>query len=343
MPVIAPIIRIVDVAHVRFAAPDLAMMRGFLNDFGFETFEEGGRLYGRGCDGRAFVHVTEPGEARFLAVGLRAASLADLETLASAEGVPVEALEEPGGGHVVRLVDPDGLRVEVVAGQDDRAPAPPFTDPPRNTAAAKARLRAPLRLKSAPAHIQRIGHAVLRVRDFRTSEAWYKARFGLLTSDEVEAAKGVPLGAFLRCDRGDVPSDHHTLFLAELPGPPGLLHAAFEVANLDDLMLGHQHLKSAGRKPAWGVGRHIMGSQIFDYWLDPFGNELEHWTDGDLFTAADPPQKQTFQALLAVQWGSPHPMQAGRLAPPAGLVGFLMALRLRLARLFRRKPEGTPA
>lgn len=338
-----PTIKIEDIAHVRFAAPDLAAMRGFLSDFGLETFENGNRLYGRGRDGRPFVHVTEPGEARFLAVGLRATTFSDLETLARAEGVAVEALCEPGGGHIVRLVDPDGYRVEVVAGQQVRPPALPFADAPRNTAAAKPRMRTPVRLRSAPAHVQRIGHAVLRVKDFRVSEAWYKERFGLLTSDEVEAAKGVPLGAFLRCDRGDVPSDHHTLFLAQLPGPPGLLHAAFEVANLDDLMLGHQHLKSAGRKPAWGVGRHIMGSQIFDYWLDPFGNELEHWTDGDLFTANDPPQKQTMQALLAVQWGTPHPMLAGRLAPPAGLVSFLMALRLRVLRLFRRKPEGTAA
>ena len=337
------VIRIEDIAHVRFAAPNLSEMRSFLNDFGFETFVEGGRLYGRGRDGRPFLHVTEPGEARFLAVGLRAASLADLETLASAEGVPVETLDEPGGGHIVRLVDPDGYRVEVVAGQDNAAADLSCTDPPRNSAAAKPRLRTPVRLTSAPAHIQRIGHAVLRVSDFCTSEAWYKARFGFLTSDEVEAAKGVPLGAFLRCDRGDQPSDHHTLFLAQLPGPPGMLHAAFEVAHLDDLMLGHQHLKAAGRKPAWGVGRHIMGSQIFDYWLDPFGNELEHWTDGDLFTAADPPNKQTMKALLAVQWGAPHPMQVGRFAPPVGLVAFLMALRLRVLRLFRRKPEGTPA
>ena len=338
-----PVIKIEDIAHVRFAAPDLATMRRFLEDFGFETFEHGGRLYGRAYDGRPFVHVTQPGEARFLAVGLRAASRGDLEKLAQAEGVPVEVLAEPGGGHVVRLTDPDGYGVEVVAEQAGEEARPPLTDPPRNTAAAKPRLRQTVRLQSAPAHLQRIGPAVLRVRDFRTSEAWYKARFGLLTSDEVEAAKDVPLGAFLRCDRGDRPSDHHTLFLAQLPGPAGLLHAAFEVANLDDLMLGHQHLKAAGRKPAWGVGRHIMGSQIFDYWLDPFGNELEHWTDGDLFTASDPPQKQTMQALLAVQWGSPHPMLAGRLAPPAGLVAFFMALRLRVLRLFRRKPEGSSA
>lgn len=337
------VIRIEDIAHVRYAAPDLQAMREFLADFGMETFEQAGRLYGKGSDGRPFLHVTEPGEARFLALGLRAESLADLEALAAHEGVPVEPLAEPGGGSVVRLIDPDGYRVEVVAGQAKAEPSQPFADRPFNTATAKPRLRQMVRLDPAPAHVRRIGHAVLKVSDFRRSEKWYKDRFGFLTSDEVEAAKDVPLGAFMRCDRGDKPADHHTLFLAQLPGKLGILHAAFEVANLDDLMLGHQHLKARKRKAAWGVGRHIMGSQVFDYWKDPFGNELEHWTDGDLFTAADPPQKLPMSALLAVQWGSPHPMFAGKVAPPPGLISFVTALQLRLKRLLRRNPKGHPA
>ena len=337
------IIKIEDIAHVRFAAPDLATMRAFLDDFGMKTFETGGRLYGKGSDGRPIVHVTEPGEAKFLAVGFRAETVADLEKLAAAEGVAVEDINEPGGGKIARLTDPDGYGVEVVAGQSKGEASLPFADPPRNTAAAKPRFRSTVRLDSAPAHVRRIGHAVLKVRDFRVSEKWYKDRFGFLTSDEVEAAKDVPLGAFMRCDRGDKPADHHTLFLAQLPVPLGLLHAAFEVANLDDLMLGHQHLKSKKREAAWGVGRHIMGSQIFDYWKDPFGNELEHWTDGDLFTAADQPQKQPMSALLAVQWGAPHPMFAGKMPPPPGLIAFFTALNIRIKRLFSRQPKGNPA
>lgn len=338
-----PVIKIEDIAHVRFAAPDLGAMKSFLEDFGMHTFEQGGRLYGKGSDGRPFVHVTEPGDAKFLAVGFRAETVADLEKLAAAEGVAVEDLEEPGGGKIIRLTDPDGYGVEVVAGQSKSEASLPIADPPRNTVASKPRFRSTVRLDAAPAHVRRIGHAVLKVRDFRVSEKWYKDRFGFLTSDEVEAAKDVPLGAFMRCDRGDKPADHHTLFLAQLPGPLGLLHAAFEVANLDDLMLGHQHLKSKKREAAWGVGRHIMGSQVFDYWKDPFGNELEHWTDGDLFTADDPPQKQPMSALLAVQWGSPHPMFAGKMPPPPGLVAFFTALNIRIKRLFSRQPKGNPA
>lgn len=337
------IIKVEDIAHVRFAAPDLAAMKAFLEDFGMHCYEQGGRLYGKGSDGRPFVHVTEHGDARFLAVGLRANSVEDLGRLAAHEGLQVEDSIEPGGGKIVRLFDPDGYRVEIVAGQTNDPADNPLADGLFNTSSAKPRLRQPVRLDPGPAHVRRIGHAVLKVRDFRTSEKWYKDRFGFLTSDEVEAAEGLPLGAFMRCDRGDKPADHHTIFLAQLPGELGLLHAAFEVANLDDLMLGHQHLKSKKRQPAWGVGRHIMGSQVFDYWKDPFGNELEHWTDGDLFTAEDPPQKMPMSALLAVQWGSPHPMFAGKIAPPPGLVAFFTALNIRIKRLLRRNPKETVA
>lgn len=337
------VIKVEDIAHVRFAAPDLGTMRSFLDDFGMKCFEQGGRLYGKGSDGRPFVHVTQLGDPKFLAIGLRAETISDLEKLAAAEGIHMEQSEEPGGGMIVRLIDPDGYGVEVVAGQAKGEASPIIADMPRNTVADKPRLRSTVRLQPAPAHVRRIGHAVLKVRNFRASEAWYKHRFGFLTSDEVEAAEDLPVGAFMRCDRGDRPADHHTLFLAQLPGKLGLLHAAFEVANLDDLMLGHQHLKSKKREAAWGVGRHIMGSQVFDYWKDPFGNELEHWTDGDLFTAVDPPQKQPMSALLAVQWGSPHPMFAGKLPPPPGLVAFLTALQLRFKRLFNRQTKGNPA
>jgi catechol 2,3-dioxygenase-like lactoylglutathione lyase family enzyme len=307
-----PTIRIEDIAHVRFSAPDLAQMRAFLEDFGFACTEQGGRLYGHAGDGGAFVHCTEAGEPGFRALGLRAASVADLALLAARDGVAVEALDDPGGGHVVRLRDPDGFVVEVVAGQAWSEPQTPPEDAVHNSAGGRPRIRETIRLLQGPSHIQRIGHCVLNVSDFRTSEAWYKDRFGFLTSDEIEVAPGAAMGAFMRCDRGDRPTDHHTVFLAQLPQPAGFLHAAFEVAHLDDLMLGHAYLRAQGRDQAWGVGRHIMGSQIFDYWRDPWGHELEHWTDGDLMTAADPPNKMPVQSLLSVQWGAPHPMLAGK-------------------------------
>jgi catechol 2,3-dioxygenase-like lactoylglutathione lyase family enzyme len=308
------VIRIADIAHVRFSAPDLEAMRAFLLEFGLaQPHVANGVLYARGAGDRPFLHATTEGAPGFVALGLRAHSLADLEALAKAEGLPVEPLDAPGGGHVVRLHDPDGHCVEVVAGQ---APAPALPLPPQpihNDAREKTRVRTTLRLSDGPATVARLGHAVLEVKDFRASEAWYKARFGFITSDEIEAAPGFAIGAFLRCDRGDTPTDHHTLFLLQSPsGAPRFNHAAFEVADFDDLMRGHTHLKRAQRTPAWGVGRHILGSQIFDYWKDPWGHELEHWTDGDMFTAADGSHTATLHDLLNVQWGPAHPMAGGQ-------------------------------
>lgn len=306
-------IKIEDVAFVRFRAPDLAQMQTFLEEFGLVPARvEAGRLFMRGAGTSPVLHITEKGEPGFAALGLRAGSLSDLEALAKAEGVAVQPFDAPGGGSVVVLTDPNGHRIEVVAGQTPVTPLPlPARVAWNGELTGRPRARQPKRVAAGPSHIIRFGHCVLNVADFRASEAWYKARFGFITSDEIEFAPGMAIGAFLRCDRGDIPSDHHTLFLLQAPSGPGFNHAAFEVADLDDLMLGHQTLKDAGRHAEWGVGRHILGSQVFDYWRDPWGHTLEHWTDGDLFTADDAPNTATLADLLGVQWGPPPPPTLG--------------------------------
>jgi len=301
-------IRVEDVAFVRFRAPDLGEMRGFLEDFGLTVAEATDRrLVMRAASTAPVLHVTELGEPGFAGVAFRAESTAELERLAATESAAIEDVDLPGGGKVVRLVDPDGHCVEIVAGQAKAAPQGLPTPQLWNLAGERRRLRATKRVASGPAHVVRLGHVVLNVSDFRASERWYKDRFGFITSDEIQVSPEFALGAFMRCDRGATPTDHHTLFLAQSPKGPGFNHAAFEVADLDDLMLGHQRLKDAGRHSEWGVGRHILGSQVFDYWRDPWGHTLEHWTDGDLFTAADGSSIASLQDLLGVQWGPPAP------------------------------------
>jgi catechol 2,3-dioxygenase-like lactoylglutathione lyase family enzyme len=306
-------IRIQDIAYVRFSAPDLEKMRAFLVCFGLHPkLEPDGVLYARGAGIAPFLHATEKGEAAFRALGLRAESVDDLEKLAAAEHARVEHLAAPGGGYCIRLKDPSGHAIEVVAGQLRAEPLARAPEPPHNTFETHPRERKPLRVGEGPSTVARLGHAVLEVADFRAAEAWYKERFGFITSDEIQPSPGTAIGAFLRCDRGDELTDHHTLFLLQGPRGPRFNHAAFEVSHFDDLMRGHEHLKRSGYTPAWGVGRHLLGSQVFDYWQDPWGHELEHWTDGDLFTAADGSNTASLADLLAVQWGQQHPMMAGR-------------------------------
>jgi hypothetical protein len=110
----------------------------------------------------------------------------------------------------------------------------------------------------------------------------------------------------MRCDRGSQPVDHHTLLVLET-GETKLGHAAWEVADFDDLMVGHDHLKNdGGDRHYWGIGRHVLGGQIFDYWKDPLGFTVEHWTDSDLLAADVAPAAHHILNATS-QWGPPPP------------------------------------
>jgi len=306
------IVKADDVAFVRFTAPDLEIMQAFLRDFGMlDAPAPGGRLFMRGYGTAPFVHATAEGPAGFGGFGIRLNSIADLHLLAQSEGLPVEALDAPGGGYRVKLSDPDGFAVEAVAGQAPTEPFPLARHVVWNQGGQYPRTSEVRRVEQGPSHVLRLGHVVLGVSNFRQSEAWYKQRFGLVTSDEIQPAPNVAIGAFLRCDRGALPCDHHTVFLLQTDNRPHFMHAAFEVADFDDLMAGHEHLKAKSRTAAWGVGRHYLGSQIFDYWRDPWGHEVEHWTDGDKLFASDGGGIATIEDLMDVQWGMKMPPLPG--------------------------------
>ena len=304
-------IKIDDIAYVRFTAPDLDKMEAFLADFGLATaHRDANVLYMRGQGADPFLHVTHKGEPGFAGVAFKARSLDDLTALAKSQDAKVEPLDGPGGGKVVRLKDPDGFIVEVVAGRETMQAAAIPPAPLINDARAQPRRNAPKLVSQGASHVKRLGHCVLNVANFRASETWYKERLGFITSDEIKMSPEFALGAFLRCDRGDQPADHHTLFMLGT-GTPKFNHAAFEVVDFDDLMSGHNHLKEKAREAQWGVGRHILGSQIFDYWRDPWGHTLEHWTDGDLMTTSWGSREATPQDLMGVQWGMKMPPNLG--------------------------------
>lgn len=303
-------IKIEEIESVRFSAPDLGQMRAFLLEFGMTEAAAGDDevLRFRGTGDAPFIHETVRGAPAFLSLALRASSQSDLEKLASAEQTPVIAATGPGGGSMIRLQDPNGFQIEVVAGRE-RAPTPPGPARARwNVIGGRGRPGAAKRLAAGPASVARLGHVVMGVKDTQETWDWWRSRFGLIMSDEVRAPDGFLVAAFVRLDRGDQPTDHHSLNFATIPGrPPVFHHAAFEVADLDDLMVGHDHLKRAGRQHDWGVGRHILGSQVFDYWKDPWGHRLEHWTDGDLFTTATPPSVHDLSIMMGQQWGPGAP------------------------------------
>jgi catechol 2,3-dioxygenase-like lactoylglutathione lyase family enzyme len=302
-----PIIRVTDISFPRFRAPDLERMEAFLSDFGMQRSARTERaLYMRGTDAAHHVHVTHFGEPAFLGLAFRAASRADLATLAQAVGGAVERLDEPGGGEVVHLRDPDGRRVDVVHGIAEPAPLPVRPHPPLNTGGDRVRLCTLQRVAAGASQVKRCGHAAIKTADLDGLWQWYHRHLGMLVSDDMYLeGPDQPVGRFVRCDRGDRPADHHTLLLLAT-GEAKLGHVAWEVADFDDLMVGHDRLAAAGARHYWGIGRHVLGGQIFDYWKDPLGFTVEHWTDSDLLNAATPPGSHHLLESGS-QWGPPPP------------------------------------
>ena len=130
---------------------------------------------------------------------------------------------------------------------------------------------------------------VLGTTRFRAALDWYLDTLGLIVSDflylDGQRDRG-PAMAFIRCDLGGVPADHHTLAMALKPHT-GYVHSAYELTDLDEVAASGEYLRERGYRHAWGLGRHIQGSQIFDYWRDPDRLMFEHYTDGDVFDCHD--------------------------------------------------------
>ena len=116
---------------------------------------------------------------------------------------------------------------------------------------------------------------------------------------------------FFHLDLGGEYSDHHTLFLQR--GSPGqktaVHHCSFEVEDFDTQVLGHEFLLSRGYKLLWGVGRHILGSQIFDYWKDTSGFTVEHYADGDVVNQDTEVLRQEAGPNTLSVWGPPLPAE----------------------------------
>jgi len=321
-----PLVKACDTAYILFQVPDLNRQRAFLEDFGLVPAETSdGAIYFRGYGASPYVYVAYQGErAAFLGAGFLVPEAADLQRVAEACKLTVEPVDGPGGGQRVRLHDPDGFIVDLVWGREPCEPLPTRREPlPVNLPDTKPRLNRGQRPPAGPAAVERFGHFVLMVSDFATSWAWYRKHLGLLPTDVQCTASGQPVLAFCRLDKGAEHADHHTVVLTDGP-QAGYMHSAYEVLDLDAIGQGQQHLKLKGWKHFWGMGRHILGSQLFDYWLDPYGQEVEHYADGDVFDNTYPTQYHLMDRGGLWAWGDDLP---SGMNPKPGLGVILKLLR----------------
>jgi len=173
------------------------------------------------------------------------------------------------------------------------------------------------RIERGPSHIKRFGHFVIMSKNFEKTLAWYRETLGFICSDEVYSGEKTNIvGSFNRLDRGEHYVDHHAFFCIR-GDKSGLNHLSFEAADIDDIMAGHEHLaKKEKYRHMWGIGRHLIGSQFFDYWADPWGRVHEHWADSDVLNARTPANLVERGAGTAGPWGQPIPQVfAGHASP----------------------------
>jgi catechol 2,3-dioxygenase-like lactoylglutathione lyase family enzyme len=313
-----PTIKVADIAWGRLRAPDLDLAEKFLTDFGMvRAVRTPKALFMRGTDPHHHLHITELGEPRYVGMAYYAADAEDLLRLAKVEGAAgVDHLDEPGGGMRVRLTDPDGYQIEIVHGQEPVA-ALPLRTIPLNLAEDRLHRRGDLnRPRRGPSQVMRIGHGVIMTPDLAKALKWYRDHLGFLRSDEVYIDNpGNVVASFNRCDRGETFVDHHVFFCMQGPRA-GLNHFSFDVRDVDDVMMGHEYLTEKGYRHTWGIGRHHLGSQIFDYWYDPWGRVHEHWTDSDRLNIHH--QATVVKAGEGTRgpWGQPIPKEFQEHATP---------------------------
>jgi len=268
--------------HVGISVPDLEVGRAFYQAFGLESRSVGSDLVFR-CQGRAQDQIRlmpgNPKRLGYVAFGTDAKGLEGI--LDNLEKLGVELLPAPFDidSQGLWFKDPSDDWVHVTV--HEPAPvalrqAPEINSPGRYrrigeracTPASQSRKAVPLRL----------GHLIKFTPDVNRSIAFYTQALGMKVSD-----RAGDVLAFLCCGNG---GDHHVLGLAKSTHS-GLHHLSFEVMDIDEIEIGAQHLMSLGYRSAFGLGRHVAGSNYFHYLRDPWNSLVEYFWDIDIIPEND--------------------------------------------------------
>ncbi|SMR53668.1 unnamed protein product [Zymoseptoria tritici ST99CH_3D1] len=322
LPADDPRVRMVTTAFVVYEHVDLAKAEQFLLDFGLSVAsrsEDGKEIFFKGYGRDPYIYVARQAEGTKPTFGGAAYLAESREELEKATKIPgaseIHPLSGPGGGEQVTLKDPAGHLVHLVFGRQDK-PAEEMNLKKLvfNYEDERPRKGQFQRFEPGPAPVHRWGHYGVTYPNepgfYEKMLDWYTSNLALAPSDIIYR-DGKAVQVFFHIDRGDDYTDHHAFFFK--PTKPNLdphvAHSAFEIHDFDIQQLGHDFLTSKGYNLCWGVGRHVLGSQIFDYWFDTSDFILEHFADGDLVNKDTPVSHEVGGPKILSVWGPPvHPV-----------------------------------
>ena len=263
-----------DLIDIELAVPNPGELESFWNRRGLETTGVG-RL---GTSERASqIRLKEADYRHVSQLRVAAESQDDLARIASSLRA-IGAAVEIGDGWL-NSVDPiigHSVRIEVSVN-------PTLTPAPSREFNGPSEIRRANRRSEAAVSVwtpspRRFGHVVFGSTDTQASVDFYVKGLGFRISDrlpEVEAT-------FLRCS-----TDHHNLLI--LPSPVACMnHYALELDDFDAIgMRGVEVVQERPDASVYGIGRHVVGSNVFWYLLDPAGGMFEFFADMDQITDDD--------------------------------------------------------
>jgi 3,4-dihydroxy-9,10-secoandrosta-1,3,5(10)-triene-9,17-dione 4,5-dioxygenase len=202
-----------------------------------------------------------------------AAALAAVGRALSEAGVPYKAASDAElaarrVGALLTLEDPDGQPLEVFCGAalEHRPAVSPYGN----------------RFVTGD---MGLGHVVLPVPpgstaafDFYTEVLGFRLRDSMRMPAEFFGGKpGDPpvWFRFLGCN-----ARHHSLALAPVPAPAGIVHLMVETASLDDVGLALDRCARKGAHVSGTLGRHANDLMVSFYVRTPGGFDVEYGTDG---------------------------------------------------------------
>ncbi len=216
------------------------------------------------------IEIVEHPYRQLLTMRVGCESDADLDAL----GARLDALGiscERGADRAVCL-DPSGTwRIQVEVAEPIALTPPPARSQNRPGERRRAIDRAEVVTESAPRPPRRLGHVVLGSPDPLGTAKFFMDGIGFRMSDVVAGVL-----TFMRCS-----SDHHNLLV--MPAPcPYLNHYALEHDDIDAVgAAARRYLLENEERHVVGLGRHVVGSNVFWYMNDPTGTMFELFCDMD--------------------------------------------------------------
>lgn len=256
-----------------FSVPDIDRAEHFYRAFGLDVERQGRRLdlYTFGhphCWGHIYQEGTRK-QLQYLRFGVFAE---DWEALrARIDGHGASARAHPyADGEGVWARSPDGVLCQLVVAPKVSPSAKSHSAASRSAPAGMG--AAPTRSLVAPVRPRHFSHLLLFTPDVPLQLRFLTEVLGLRLSD-----RSGDIIAFLHGAHG---SDHHLVALAKSQAP-GLHHTSWDVASIDEVGCGGEQMRAAGYREGWGLGRHVLGSNYFQYVRDPWGSYVEYSFDID--------------------------------------------------------------